>query len=206
MTGWTMNDPRLTFDEASHAYTLGERRLVSVTQALGIAGVADFSSPWFTEAVKARGTFLHEAIALDVEGDLDDDTLDEELRGGVEGWRKFVADTGAVVEHWETALCDPSAGVAGRMDGVIRLHDPTGRTVRMVIDIKRALYPSAAIQLAAYADMAARLYDQPVYFKRAALVLPGDGSYRLHAFTDPLDRATWHAVLRIVQWRETHAG
>lgn len=200
-----MNDPRLHFSEGDHAYTLGERRLVSVTQALAMTGVADFSSPWFTDAVKARGTFLHEAIALDVEGDLDDESLDPELRGGVEGWRKFVADTGAVVEHWETMLCDPAAGIAGRMDGVIRLLEANGRTVRMLIDIKRALYPSAAIQLAAYVDMAARLYDQPVHFQRAALVLPGNGSYRLHTFTDALDRATWHAVLRIVQWKNAHA-
>lgn len=203
---WVKNDPRLEFDEATHTYRLGETVLTSVTQVLAQAGLADFSAPWFTEAIKARGTYLHQAIQLDVEGDLDDETLDAQLRGGVDGWRKFLADTGARIEHGERLLCDPDLRVAGRLDYILLMPDPRhpGRMVRTLVDIKRGLYPCAAIQLAAYVDMASALYDGPVSFHRAALVLPGDGSYRLHPFTDHLDRATWHAAVRIVNWRSAH--
>lgn len=206
LTGWAKNDARLSFDEASHEYRLGDLKLTSVTQILAMLGLADFSGPWFSDAIKARGTYLHQAIQLDVEGDLDDDTLDEQLQGGVAGWRKFLSDTGAVVEHAECMVCDPELRVAGRLDYIVILPDPRApeRTVRMLLDVKRGLYPCAAIQLAAYVDLAAALYEKPVYFRRAALVLPGDGSYRLVHFDDPLDRATWHAAVRILQWRLAH--
>lgn len=206
LTGWTKNDARLAFDEASHEYSLGDLRLTSVTQILALTGLAQFNAPWFSEATKARGTYLHEAIALDVEGDLDDDTLDEQLRGGVDGWRKFMADTGARIEFAEQMLCDPDLRIAGRLDYIVTMPDPRqpGRTVRVLLDVKRALYPCAAIQLAAYVDLATALYDHPVYFRRAALVLPGDGSYVLHHFTDHLDRATWQAAVRILHWRQDH--
>jgi hypothetical protein len=199
------NDPRLAFDEDTHQYTLGDRRLLSVTQILGYAGLADFSGPWFSDAVKARGTALHAAIGLDVEEVLDEDSLDDDIRGGVEGWRRFLLETGAEIEHWERRLCDPGLGVAGRLDGIVRLTDPrTGRVRRLLIDVKRGLYDCAAIQLAAYVDMAAAFYDGPVYFERAALVLPCDGTYRLHPFPDTNDRVTWQAAVRVVTWRLQH--
>lgn len=201
MAGWMKNDPRLTFDEASHTYRLGETALTSVTQALAIAGLADFSGPWFSDAVKARGTYVHQAIQMDVEGVLDYDALDDAIRGSVDGWRAFLMETGAEIEFAEQMLCDPDHRVAGRLDYIVTVTEPSGRMRRTLLDIKRALYPCAAVQLAAYVDMAAALYDHPVVFQRAALVLPGDGSYRLHTFTDSLDRATWQAVLRVLHWR-----
>lgn len=200
-----VNDPRLTFDAETHVYRLGDQRLLSVTQVLALTGIADFDGPWFSDEVKARGTAAHEAIALDVQGGLDETTLTEDQQGCVDGWRRFLADTGATVEYWEQALCDPTLGVAGRCDGIVRMRIEQ-RDVRLVIDVKRALYPSAAIQLAGYVDMAAALYPTPVFLQRAALVLPGDGRYTFHRFIDPLDRATWQAALRIANWRRQHYG
>lgn len=198
------NDPRLAFDAETHTYTLGGRRLFSVTRVLGLSGLAAFDSPWFSDAVKARGSALHEAIALEVEEALDEESLDDEQRGGLEGFRAFVRDTGAEVEYWERFLCDPDLGVAGRMDGILRMTDAGGRRARWLVDIKRALYPCAAIQLAAYQDMAIALYEQPVVLRRAALVLPGDGRYKFEPFTDSADRTTWMSALRVVHWRNAH--
>ena len=203
-TGFTKNDARLGFDEATHSYTLGGLRFTSVTQALGLVGIADFSAPWFDEVVKAKGSALHEAIRLDVNGQLDEASIDAETQGGVEGWRRFVADTRAVIEFAEQALCDPDHHVAGRLDYIVTMTQANGRTVRMLIDVKRALYPSAAVQTAAYADMAYALYDQPVLLQRGALVLPGDGSYTLYPFTDPLDRTLWQAAVHILNFRRRH--
>src|SRR5689334_18269396 len=114
-TGWTRNDPRLAFDDASHTYRLGETVLTSVTQALAVCGLADFSGPWFSDAVKARGTYAHQAIQLDVEGSLDETSLDEVTLGSVEGWRRFVRETGAEIEFAEQMLCDPEHRIAGRL-------------------------------------------------------------------------------------------
>ncbi|MEO8070547.1 MAG: hypothetical protein ABI652_04035 [Acidobacteriota bacterium] len=203
--GFVKNDPRLAFDDASHTYTLGERRLVSVTQVLGLTGLADFSQPWFSDVVKDRGTALHRAIALDIEERLDEESIDDpQVLGGLTGWRAFLAAAGAEVEQCERQLCDPEMGVAGRLDCIVVMADAAGRRWRYIVDIKRSLYPCAAIQLAGYLDMAAALYDGPVHLRRAALVLPGDGTYTFHPFTDHTDRATWQAAVRVVNWRRAN--
>ena len=60
----TINDPRLVFDAASHRYSLAGQELLSVTAILTEARIADFSAPWFTEAIRDRGALVHQAIAL----------------------------------------------------------------------------------------------------------------------------------------------
>lgn len=201
--GFIKNDDRLAFDDATHSYRLGDLRLTSVTKALALCGLADFNAPWFSDAVKARGTFLHEAIALDVSGELDEASLDPELEGGLAGWRAFMEETGAEIEHGERMLCDPDLQIAGRLDYIVRVMD-RGRPARWLIDVKRGLYPCAAIQLAAYVDMAVALYQAPVLFQRKALVLPGDGTYKLVPFTDSLDRVRWQSCVTLVNWRRQY--
>ena len=205
MSGWTTNDARLAFDPVAHVYTLGDRRLPSVTEILADVGVADFSAPHFTAEVLTRGSRVHQAIALDVEEVLDDDTLDDELRPYVSAWRQFLADSGATIEHWERPVCDPEQGYAGTLDGIVVLPAAPGTVVRRtVLDIKRSLYPSVGPQVSAYLRCARALYDGPVIFNRAALVLPGDGSYRLHMLTDSTDEYTFLAALRVFHWRRRH--
>lgn len=203
MSGWTMNDPRLRFDADAHAYFLGERRLPSVTQVLADVGVADFSSPHFTDAVKERGSVIHKTIALDVEEALDDESVSDELWPYLRGWRAFVAESGAVVEFWERPVCDPELGFAGTLDGIVVLPQ-TGVTRRTVLDVKRTLYPSAGPQVAAYTRCARALYEKPVLFNRAALVLPGDGSYRLVPMLEATDEHIFLAALRLFHWRRAN--
>lgn len=203
MSGWTVNDHRLAFDAAAHAYTLGDRRLPSVTQILADVGVADFSDPHFSDDVKERGRRIHHMIALDVEESLDDDTVTDELQPYLTAWRRFLAESGAQIEFWERPVCDPELGYAGTLDGIVVLPGERMQR-RTVLDIKRALYPSAGPQLAAYLRCARDLYPQPVLFNRAALVLPGDGSYRLQPLTEPTDDHTFLAALRLYHWRRQH--
>lgn len=199
-----VNDPRLTFDADRHVYQLADRVLPSVTQILQEAGVADFSAPWFTSDVLTRGTFVHQAIMLDNEGDLDESTLDEQLVPYVSGWRRFVAESHCAIEHWERPICDPVLGYAGTLDGIVRMLFG-GREQRVLIDVKCGLYPSAGPQTAAYRRCAAALYSTPVVLQRAVVELPGDGSYRLHPLTDHTgDEALFLAALRIVHWRRAH--
>lgn len=204
MSAFVVNDPGLTFDPELHLYTLGDRDLPSVTQVLASAGVSDFNGPWFDDDAKVRGQMVHLAIALDNEGDLDDDTLDPVLEPFLAGWRRFVAESGAVIEHWERAVCDPELGFAGTLDGVIVLPNQKGVTRRTVVDVKRALYPSAGPQVAAYTRCARALYATPTVFNRAALVLPGDGSYQFQPLTDPSDEQVFLAALRVYHFRRAH--
>ena len=84
----------LQFDAAAHQYTLNGRRIPSVTQILG--QVVDFSMvpPDILERKCAIGQALHNAIALEIENDLDHDSIDAAVLGYFIGWRKFVADMG----------------------------------------------------------------------------------------------------------------
>lgn len=204
MTDFQKNDARLIFDEASHTYTLGDRVLPSVTSIMQDAGLCDFSAPWFTESVRTRGQLVHAAIALDIEGDLDDETLDPVLEGYVAGWRQFLIETGAAVEHSERRVCDPVLGFAGTLDSIVRMQDANGRTRRTLLDFKPATYPSVGPQTAAYAMCADALYPEPVFFARAALILPGNGTYKLEPLVDPLDKPTFLAALRVFQFRQRH--
>jgi hypothetical protein len=203
VSAWTINDARLTFRTDDHSYWLGTRRLPSVTQVLSDVGVADFSAPHFSDDVKERGSIIHQMIALDVEEQLDDASVTDELRPYLEGWRLFLSESHAAIEFWEQPICDPELGYAGRLDGIVVLPQ-AGATRRTVIDVKRALYPSAGPQVAAYTRCARHLYETPVLFNRAALILPGDGSYMLRPLTDANDEHTFLAALRLFHWRRQH--
>lgn len=196
-----MNDPRLTFEESSHRYMLGDRELPSVTRILADQGVSNFTGPWFDDSAKARGRAVHLAIALDNEGDLDEDALDPVIVPYLEAWRRFKAESGAVIEHWERPVCDPELGYAGTFDVIVQLR---GMSRRTVLDIKQALYPSAGPQVAAYLRCARALYPASTLFNRAALVIPGDGSYCLKPLTDPADELVFLSALRLYHFRRTH--
>ncbi len=187
-----------------HRYFLGDAELIGVTAALQEGGLADFTAPWFSEAVKLRGQFVHAAIALEIEGALDDDALDPALVPYLAGWQRFVAETGVTVEYSEQPVCDVALGLAGTLDAIVCHPKDFGTRRREVIDIKPALYPSVGPQTAAYALMARHLYDAPMYFTRAALVLPGDGTYQRAPLTDRTDDALFLAALRVVHFRRAH--
>jgi hypothetical protein len=198
-----VNDPRLVFHPAVHRYELDGVELPSVTAILKLAGVADFSGPWFTDEVLARGTYVHQAIALDAEGVLDEDTLDPQLVPYIHGWRAFLAESGYEIEHWEQRVCDPVLGYAGTLDGILR-HPASSPRRRLLIDVKRGLYPSAGPQTAAYKRLALKFYDTPMAIDRAVVELPGDGRYRLTQLDDRDDEHVFLAALRIVNFRRTH--
>jgi hypothetical protein len=197
---FVVNDPRLTFDAASHKYQLGDRVLPSVTQVLQATGLADFSAPWFTADCRDRGSLMHQAIALDVEGVLDDETLDPQLRPYLDGWRRFLEESRCEVERWETPVCDPALGYAGTLDGILRVPHSDAR--RLLVDIKRGFYRSAGPQTAAYKRLAWHFYtDQPVIFERAVVELSGDGRYQFHRLNEPSDERVFIAALTVHHWR-----
>jgi hypothetical protein len=203
-SGFAMNDARLDFDEQAHAYRIGDRALPSVTQVLASAGIANFTNPWFTEAVRDRGTYVHAAIMLDHEGDLDETSLDPQLVPYLTGWRKFREDTRCHIEHWEKRVCDPDLGYAGTLDGIIT-RQVGQRERRELVDVKCGYYASCGPQTSAYRRCAFHLYDRPVVIHRAIVELPGDGSYRYHPLEDNVgDEQLFLAALRIFHWRAKH--
>ena len=186
-----------------HRYFAGARELLGVTRTLELGGVSDFTAPWFTEGVRDRGQAVHAMVAADVDGTLDEGALEPSLVGYLTGWRLFCAEVEPVVDFSEQIVSDLQLGCAGTLD--LLVHRPGQSAARRtLLDIKPAIYPSAAVQTAAYARMAAGLYDTPMLLDRAALVLPGDGTYRLHPFTDRSDDRVFLAALTLASWKVRH--
>lgn len=182
----------LQFDEAAHRYTLDGRELVSVTQALTEAGFID--ARWFTDEAALRGTYVHAAVALHVEGDLAEDSLDPVIRPYFTAYLAFRRESGFVVDACEERICDPVLGYAGTLD--LRGQLPSQRPPRVdILDIKTGAVPSwVGYQTAAYARLV-----PGVLKRRWALQLRADGTYRLDPLTNTTDERVFLAALTVAQ-------
>ena len=180
----------LHFDEAAHRYTLGERELVSVTQALTEAGFID--PRWYTEEAALRGTYVHAAVALHAAGDLALESLDSTVAPYFDAYLAFRQESGFAIAGCEERVFDPVMGYAGTLDlrGVFG-----GRIGVDVIDIKTGSIPSwVGYQTAAYA----RLLPTPPR-RRWALNLRANGTYRLEQLTKRTDESIFLAALLVAQ-------
>lgn len=189
----------LAFDEALHEYRLDGRRLPSVTQVL--APLVDFSMVRkdVLERAQALGTAVHRMTELHDNDDLDEESLSEELRPYLAGWKKFRAECQFEPVTVEHRMSHPVYRYAGTSDrtGVIK-----GRLA--VLDIKKmmVLGPHIGPQLAAYEKL--HQSEGLNVLDRFALGLRQDGSYRLQPFTDPLDWQCFLSHLTIRNWKAKH--
>lgn len=191
----------LHFDPDAHVYRLDGQVVPSVTQLLKPIG-QDFSMvpPDVLEAKRALGTAVHLACELDDEGDLDDDSLDPVLAPYVSAWRKFKAETRAMIVMNERQLGHLTLRYAGTLDRLAKI-----RSDMWLLDIKTSAEPHASygVQLSGYEELlrADEYTDQPV--KRGTVHLRDDGTYRLHEFKNPNDAAAFRACLSLFHWKES---
>lgn len=195
-----MNDPRLVFDDVAHRYLLDGREMISVTTALKEAGMVD-GRHWSEEA-RLRGQYVHQCIALEAEGDLDESTVDPLVRPYFEAFRKFQRETSVVLEITERRIVDPLLGYAGTLDAIGVW--PDGQ--RTLFDWKSGEFPPmAGPQTAGYLRCARHFYPAGERIGRAGLHLRGDGTYRLMPFVNIVqDEHDFIAALRVAQFRRRH--
>jgi hypothetical protein len=184
----------LTFDESAHHYFWDGKRVPSVTQILD--PFSDFSMirPEVLEHKRLIGTAVHKAIELDVADELDGDSIDPVWGGYFNGWLKFKAESGFVMEASEQQVFHKTLHYAGTLDllgGLPKAGD-------ILIDTKTcAMLPkSAGPQTAAYRDA----IKQPKR-KRFALQLGPDGTYKLAPLAALNDMAIFQAALTLYRWR-----
>ena len=191
--------PELRFDEAAHAYFVGERRLPSVTQVL--AQLEDWSKvdPVALEIARVRGQHIHRMVELDVHGNLDEDSLAPEYHGYLRQWRKFLADTRFKPLLAECRVHDERYGYAGTFDLAGTLS-----TQFVLVDVKSGLVPrTVPLQTAAYLGAAQHRGKFPASASRAALRLHED-HYRFFPIETPFasDLGDFLAAVRLHAWRE----
>lgn len=186
----------LTFDEPTHTYRWHGVAVPSVTQIIKpIAPSYSFVNPEQLESARQQGVAIHKMVELDCADDLDEDTLPDWLRPYRAAWRKFVDDTGFVVEQSEHRGYNPALRYAGTLD----LRGRNRKGAPWLIDLKRSFLAGRAIgvQLAAYAA-----FDRTCSPHRFGLQLRADASYRLREFNDPSDWATFVACLTLHRYNE----
>lgn len=189
----------LHFDEARHEYRLDGRRLPSVTQLL--APLVDYSMvpKDVLERAQQLGTAVHKMTELHDNDDLDEDSLSDELRPYLGGWKRFRVECRFEPVTVEHRMAHPVFGYAGTSDRTGAIKDRLA-----VLDIKKmfVLGPHIGPQLAAYEKL--HQAEGLKVVDRYALGLRPDGTYRLQPYTDPLDWQCFLSHLTIQNWKAKH--
>lgn len=200
----------LTFDPATHSFTLDGLPIPNVTGVLAPLVDHDTSYYMYLESARRRGIAVHEATerydrlrgALKSAWRPDDNSMAEVVAPYLAAWQKFLDDTGFEVHSIEELVASKRHRYAGILD---RLGVLNGR--RAVIDIKTtaAIKPVMGIQLAAYqaAYNEGRLKAEQ-YPQRFVCQLRKDGNYRLEEFRDRADMTVFLALLTLYSWKQRH--
>lgn len=186
----------LHFDEGTHTYILNGRVLPSVTQVLERTGIVDYSfiPPRTRQMALERGSAVHASIALDLEGDLDEASV-EPLMGYVEAARAVRHDLGITTpDTFEERRHCPRYLYAGTVDLIF---------ADILLDWKtNSAEWWVRLQTAAYAGMFGG-----GKFRRIAAELHADGTYRLETFKASnftRDFNDFLCCLRVVQMVDEH--
>ncbi len=174
----------LTFDAASHTYYWNGVRVPSVTQVLEDVGIVDYSH--LPERIRRhaldRGSAVHLATRFDDEGDLSDSSVSEEIAGYLQAWRSFRERSGFQPGHIEKQFYSQLYQYAGTLDRVGYFTSAafgSSSYAPILLDIKSGEAPAwVKYQLAAYANF----YANAAQFRRIAVELHSDGTYKLYEF------------------------
>jgi hypothetical protein len=171
----------LVFEPATHRYSVGEEVLVSVTQALKLAGVVDYSMipQDILRAAAERGTYVHKMIQYWLDGELDLDKVPGGMLGYLDAARRFLDQSRFEAHRVECRDWNPTLRYAGTWDvdgGIGASADPA------IVDWKTGMILDGhAPQLAGYS----LLKRNPRSYRRIAVKLNADGTFRAHEFPSP---------------------
>ena len=176
--------------------------MIRVTALLAEAGLIDRT--WFSEEGATRGTYVHQACHYYDMGWLDEEVLDPALVPYLQGWVKFLNDTGVKIIRSEERIDNERLGVTGQPDRIIEWPS----VGFAVVDIKSgSLSDWTAIQLAAYKLLLLQDgWDTAKPLKRFSVNLPGDDTYKVKEYKDRADEGIFLAALAIHNWKANHGG
>lgn len=191
----------LEFDPATHTYRLDGRVVPSVTQILDLLEDWSGVAPEVLEAARDFGSNVHAACHLYNQDALDWSSLDPSLVPYVEGWARFLDDSGAVVILSEHQVVHRELGYAGTLDVMAEWSSAR----QALIDIKSGQLPrTVGPQTAAYSQA----YDamsgtKPSRRHRYCVQLNPTfpRGYKLHALTNPADWSIFQSALNCWRFR-----
>lgn len=186
--------PKLRFDADQHRYWLDGRELPSVTTVLKGVGIIDPSKYAGGDAA-LRGTYVAEATAMFDRGGLADDMMDPRLIPYLAAWELFIRENHVEMILIEERVWNRNYMYAGTLDRTMVFQNH-----HWLIDIKTGARERwHALQTAAYLRA---LQQGPYPYKRGAVYLKPDGTYRLDVHDSPDDWDVFLAALAVHNWKE----
>jgi hypothetical protein len=195
--------PSVVLDN-QHKYWLGSRQLLGTTTALKLAGLID--DRWYNPEALQRGSYVHQMVHYDVEGDLDETSVDPRLLGYLQASRALKQQAGAkvAIAHGrpavERVMADPILGLGGTSDWIGEMFgDPWA-----LIDWKTGdAYAWHAIQTAMYERLAksSGVIPPNVKVQRYVGYLRKDGTFKVEPCNDPADLAVGLACMTVAQYQ-----
>lgn len=197
-----MSNPEVTFDAEKHEYRDSRGIVPSVTQILESVGITDFASLGRfgvdLEEAKERGTIVHQLTEMHDRGTLDDDSVDPELVGYLDGWKAFLSSVSwkALRDGIEKVVYREDWRYAGTVDRIGVLN---GRPA--ILDIKTGTkHPATGVQLAGYEFANTQL----IALERYGVYLTNEGAFSLVKYDSPSDLMVFLKALSIHQWKVQH--
>lgn len=188
------------FDPRLHRYTIDGKEVPSVSSILRILTDAVYGPiPKETLAAAAElGTAVHACTEYLDEGELDRTSIAEEWAPYLAAYESWKRDMSPQIEAIELRLGCPR--FSGTLDRIVTLGGEP-----WIIDLKTTseIHPHVGVQLAAYEALASAL-NGGIRYRRAALQLRSDGTYRFREFSDRADETCFNALLGIHYWGIKH--
>lgn len=191
----------IEFNEATHTYWYDGLNVPGVSEIIEGAGLTDANAKQhYTKFHADRGTAVHKACELLDKGILDESSLDPEIEGYVEAYKKFLKEYEPGWVEIEKRGFNKQLFYAGTLDRAGFLTDSGAA----VLDIKTGQKAKwHAIQLALYAMLLVE--NQTPNTNLYGLYLKRDGSFKakrdLIDYTDPEIFRVAEAATRLYHWR-----
>lgn len=190
-------ETRLSFNEEMHAYSLNGRPVPGVTETISRLAPHRVVDEWYLQ----RGSAVHAAVPMAMNGILDWDSVDPRIAGRVNSVLKFIRDCKITPIFFERRLASIKYQFAGTLDF---FGDYRGQFT-VVADWKGSLCPQVELQMGAYSLL---LEESGQKCERAVAVeTHDDGTYRCRWFTAPQLRVAGQQFLCFLStrnWLEAH--
>ena len=187
------------FDERLHRYTIEGRVVPSVSQILQPLAAMAYGGIDAQVLLNAArlGTAVHACTEYLDEGELDEATVDPEWVPYLDAYKAWKEVIRPEILDIELRLACSKFG--GTIDRIVKIDGQL-----WIIDLKTTsqIHKHVGVQLAAYAALAEK-HLRTTGFRRAALQLKPDGTFKVREFSSITDEICFNALLGIKYWNDT---
>lgn len=180
----------IELNRENHTYSGNLPGVTSILKAVGIIDTA-----FYSDEGRDRGTAVHLACEYFDQGDLDESSIDPQIAGYLDAYKRFRSLTEWQFEWIEMPIRDRAGKYAGTPDRGLSARP------RKLIDIKTGAYqPWHAIQAAAYVNC----LEDPFSYSRYGLYLKTNGTFSMREFPKAeyvSDLAIFQSALNIYYWK-----